>query len=100
MKIDFFLAEPEPFAAEQLLRRRAVDIGGGAAASFYSPDDLIIRKLSWFRLGREQSERQWRDLVGMLTVMKERLDVDYLRLTAEERGVTDLLGRALAKAAQ
>ncbi len=30
-----------------------------------SPEDLILRKLEWYRAGGETSERQWNDVPGM-----------------------------------
>jgi len=64
LKVDFFLAERAPFAAHQIERRRAIDVGG-VRLYFYAPEDLIVRKLMWFRLGAETSERQWRDVLGI-----------------------------------
>ena len=93
LKVDFFLAERTPFAIHQIERRRAIDIGG-ARLYFYAPEDLIVRKLMWFRLGGETSERQWRDVLGILKTEKS-LDAELLRETALEAGVADLLGRAM-----
>ena len=46
-------------------------------------------------LGQEVSDRQWRDVVGILLVQGEALDHDYLRRGAEPLDVADLLDRAL-----
>lgn len=96
MKVDFFIAENEQFARDQLARRRSVTIGAGSPLHFYAPEDLIVRKLLWYRAGGEQSERQWRDVLGILRISGQRLDMDSLRDAAKERRVEDLLGRALA----
>jgi hypothetical protein len=93
VKVVFFLAEHAPFATHQIERRRAINIAD-ARLYFYAPEDLIVRKLMWFRLGAETSERQWRDVLGILKT-GENLDVELLREAAREAGVDDLLDRAL-----
>lgn len=60
-------------------------------------EDLIVRKLHWFRLGNEHSERQWRDIAGMLRLNREGLELDRLRAAATAAGVSDLLDKAMAE---
>lgn len=57
---------------------------------FSSAEDIILNKLHWFRMGGEQSERQWRDILGVLNVQKKSLDFGYMRKWAREIGVYDL----------
>jgi hypothetical protein len=70
----------------------------GAEVFLAAPEDVVLNKLEWFRLGNEISERQWHDAVGVLKVQKDRLDKRYLAHWAAELGVTDLLQRALQEA--
>jgi hypothetical protein len=99
-KVDFFILEDSPFARKQMERRQrlTVDPREGAELYFYSPEDIVLRKLQWFRKGREVSQAQWRDILGVLKVQREGLDGDYLRTLARELGLTDLLERALEEA--
>jgi hypothetical protein len=53
------------------------------------------RKLDWFRMGGEVSERQWRDVLGVMKTQHGSLDIDYLKAWAEKLNVTDLLEQAL-----
>jgi hypothetical protein len=55
---------------------------------------VILAKLHWFRKGGEVSEKQWRDVLGVLKVQGERLDCAYLEAMAGRFGLADLLARA------
>lgn len=98
-KVDFFVAADQPWPRQQLQRRQAVTLPnnpGAARIYFASAEDVILAKLVWYRQGGETSERQWRDLVSVLTIQAGELDRPYLRRWAEELGVLDLLTRAIA----
>jgi len=58
-----------------------------------------LAKLEWFRLGGEVSERQWRDVLGILELQAGNLDLRYLHEWAKELHVRDLLESALKQAA-
>lgn len=51
-----------------------------------SPEDIILAKLEWYRMGGEVSERQWEDVLGVLKVRAGELDLDYMRRWANELG--------------
>jgi len=61
-----------------------------------SPEDTLLRKLQWYRLGGETSDRQWTDILGIVRTQGDRLDLAYLRKWAGALEVQDLLDRALA----
>jgi hypothetical protein len=100
MKIDLFLAEQSTFATRQLERRRALAVRPGISLYFYAPEDVIIRKLMWDRIGSELSDRQWRDVIGVLKLSSSILDWNELRRSAKETGVEELLSRAITDAEQ
>jgi hypothetical protein len=60
-----------------------------------TPEDVVLSKLRWYRLGGEISDRQWRDASGVLKHQAGKLDLAYLECWAGELGVADLLARAL-----
>ncbi len=99
-KVDVFIPRPRPFLQSQLARaqRQTFTFETEVSAKFASPEDTILSKLEWYRLGGEVSERQWRDILGVLKVRAGELDLDYLRKWAGELRVSDLLERALRKA--
>jgi hypothetical protein len=91
MKVDFFPAEP--LGREQIERRQRIVVRPELPALyFYSAEDLIIRKLLWFRAGGEASDRQWRDVVSIMK--SSRLDFERLFESARGEGLRELLLRA------
>ena len=97
-KIDIFVSKKRPFdrQAAERARPQAIDEGPDAPRFLVaSPEDTVLAKLEWFRLGGETSERQWWDVVGILKVTDDA-DRTYLRHWAALLNVADLLERALA----
>ena len=97
-KIDVFLPKHgSQFEKNQLANRQTqiVVIEPERPAYVAAAEDKIFAKLAWFRLGGETSERQWQDILGILTVQEGRLDCRYMRKQAELLNVADLLQRVL-----
>lgn len=98
-KVDIFVAGERPFDQQQITRRQSqVLVTPNQTAYVASPEDVVLAKLDWYRMGGQQSERQWRDVLGILEVQGERLDRAYLRQWAANLGISDLLARALRDA--
>jgi len=97
VKIDIFVMGSTPLDEVQLARRRRVQVSSRPDRFLYMhpPEDILLQKLRWFRKGGETSDRQWRDILGIVQVQGERLDQDYLQRNAVLIGVGDLLQRAL-----
>jgi len=98
-KVDIFIRKSRPFDQMQLERRRTSVIATDPEQSLYvtSPEDVILSKLEWYRMGGEVSDRQWRDILGVLKTRAGELDRDYLLKWAGELKVADLLERALSE---
>jgi arginine deiminase len=99
-KVDVFLLKPSAFDQIAFIRADLKEFGleDNARAFFVeSPEDVILNKLRWYRMGGELSERQWLDVQGVLKVQAGLLDEAYLRKWAAELGLLDLLQRAMAE---
>lgn len=96
-KVDVFVPHPRPFLQSQLARaqKQTFSFGREVSAKFASPEDTILSKLEWYRMGGEVSDRQWRDILGVLKTREGELELGYLRRWAQELKVMDLLERAL-----
>jgi len=101
LKVDFFVLGDAPFDREEFARASLASLTGGEGAQqvpIKSAEDLILRKLAWYRAGSEVSDHQWADVLGVMRAQKAKLDREYLRQWALELGVADLLTRALDEA--
>jgi hypothetical protein len=100
-KVDVFIPRPRPFLKSQLARarRQTFTLGKEVSAKFASPEDTILSKLEWYRMGADASDRQWRDILGVLKTKAGDIDLEYLYHWARELKVSNLLERAITQAA-
>ena len=96
-KVDVFIPRPRPYLRSQLARaqKQTFTFETEVSAKFASPEDTVLSKLEWYRMGGEVSDRQWRDILGVLKTRAGELDLAYLKKWAIELKVTDVLERAL-----
>ncbi len=95
-KVDVFVRKDRPFEQSAMSRRVAVDLpdAPGQPVVLHTPEDVVLFKLAWYRLGNEAAEQQFKDVVGVLQVQAGRLDDAYLDRWGADLGVADLLRRA------
>ena len=95
-KVDIFIAGDEPFAHQQLARRRLRTLEPPDQDAYVaSPEDVILAKLAWYRQGGEVSERQWQDIQGIFDIQGNGLDQEYMSQWAALLEIADLLDRAI-----
>ena len=90
-KVDFFGLGREPYDAIEFDRRRPIQIRDtGERLVVKTAEDSVLRKLWWYRLGGEVSDRQWRDVIEVLRANSGDLDEGHLDAWSGPLGVTDL----------
>jgi hypothetical protein len=92
-KCDLFVRKDRPFDVSTMSRRVSLAFPDAPNQPFWvlSPEDVILHKLKWYRLGNEASERQWLDVQNVIRAQAGKLDQDYLTHWAAELGVEDLI---------
>jgi hypothetical protein len=99
-KVDVFVLGDGLLDRRQASRRVQIEVADEDRTLLWvsSPEDQVLRKLAWYRLGQEVSDRQWRDVRAMLQVQAGILDRADLEEAARELGLIDLLHRAIREA--
>jgi len=97
IKVDFFVRGDEAFDRQEFERHRPelVQVEPERRVFVKTPEDIVLRKLHWYRLGGEVSDRQWTDVLHVIRVQGDRLDFEYVQQWAEQLELADLLERAL-----
>jgi hypothetical protein len=92
-KIDIIIPGASDYEQSRFDRGRKVQIAPDFAATFAAPEDVIIKKLQFYKIGN--SDRHLRDIAGVLKVSGERIDRDYIAAYAAQFGVGDIWQRIL-----
>ena len=90
-KTDLILKKHRPFSEAEFARRQDRRYFG-TSLSIVTPEDAILSKLEW--AAKSGSQRQLRDVAGMLQAQALLLDRDYLNHWATELGLEALLVQA------
>ncbi len=100
-KVDVFIPKDTPFDRSALARRTTVTMPDQPDEPLvvYAPEDVILFKLRWYRLGNESSQQQWKDVRGVFQTQGDRLDQSYLDRWAADLSVTDLIQRVREESA-
>jgi hypothetical protein len=95
-KVDIFILKDQPFPQIEFQRRRSqlVRQNPDQMLVLPTPEDIILQKLTWYRMTKNESQRQWRDVLGVLKLQGDRLDFEYLQKWALELELSDLLATA------
>jgi hypothetical protein len=94
-KVDLLIRKDRAFTVTEFERRSGAPLFG-RDTPVATAEDTIIAKLEWAPAG--ESERQLRDVAGILEVNGESLDRDYIGRWVEQLGLEDPWRRALGLA--
>ncbi len=99
-KVDVFVSRGGIYDCEAFSRAVRMSLEPGTREfDIVTAEDIILRKLDWYRQGGGVSERQWSDVIGVLRVQAAALDFAYLEKWAALLDIETLLARARAEAA-
>lgn len=90
LKVDFMVASMDAFDRSRFGRGRRVRTAEDREATFASPEDVILKKLVYFRDGG--SDKHLRDVAGVLRISRD-VDRGYVAEWAERLGVGDVWRR-------
>ena len=80
IKVDFWLLQDDVFDRKRFERRQVHRISGREIV-FSSPEDMILKKLLWFK--ESEIEKHLDDTLGILEI-QQNLDLHYLETWAEK----------------
>jgi hypothetical protein len=88
LKIDMMIPTKRPFDKSRFARVRRMKTDPANEANFASPEDVILKKMEYYREGR--SEKHLRDILGILKVSADLIDFDYLVRWARDLGLDEI----------
>jgi hypothetical protein len=87
-KVDVIVLPDNDAARSQWQRSVRLSIAPGAQASFISPEDVILRKMEYYKEGG--SEKHLRDIAGVLKVQGGQIDRRYITDWSARLGLSDI----------
>ncbi len=93
LKIDVMIVGGGEFDRSRLARVVRIAAAEDCEAWFASPEDVIIKKMQYFKEGG--SDKHIRDIRGVFKIMGDELDQDYIREWARTLGLSEVLEEVL-----
>jgi hypothetical protein len=88
LKVDMMVPADTAFNRSRFARVQRVKPSGDYEACFAAAEDVIIKKLEYYREGG--SEKHLRDIAGVLKISGERVDRAYIAGWASRLGLEDI----------
>ena len=85
LKVDLIVADDSLFNRSRFERSLRVKAGENSEANFASAEDVIVKKMDFFRQGG--SEKHLRDITGIIMVSGDQLDHGYIENWADQMGL-------------
>jgi len=87
IKVDFWIFQASEFDRKRFERKQKHSYGGKEIC-FSSPEDVILKKILWFK--ESEIQKHLEDAFGILEI-QQNLDFDYLKIWADKLGIQGLL---------
>lgn len=91
IKIDFYILKQDEYNRGQFQRRKRESFDKNRQAIFSSPEDIILKKLEWYKMGK--SQKHLTDIAGIIKVSRDKINFDYIDKWASQIGVADIWQR-------
>ena len=88
LKVDCFLPDQSPWSISRLSRAVRKRVRADFEAVFASPEDVILKKLEYYRLG--ESEKHLKDIEGVLSVSGDQINREYIARWSQTLGLNDV----------
>jgi hypothetical protein len=98
LKVDVIIPADTPFNRSRFARATRVEPAAEFHASFASAEDVIIKKMEYYRDGG--SEKHLRDITGVLKISGDSLDREYIAHWASELGLVSIWQAILERVSQ
>lgn len=95
LKLDFMVSAMGEFDRSRFARTRTAELAPGLEVRLASPEDVILKKLEYFRAGG--SDKHIRDIAGVLRFQGESVDAVYIQRWVERLGLTEQWDLARAR---
>lgn len=88
LKIDVIIRKKDAFDNSRFSRVRRIRPVEDTEANFASPEDVIIKKLEYYKEGG--SEKHLRDITGILKISEELIDYNYISEWVDRLGLSEI----------
>lgn len=99
-KVDIFVHKDTEFEKQLIPRSKPTELSESIEKplSVVSPEDIILLKLQWHTTAG--SDRQWSDVLGVLSVQGDKLDFGYLKKWAAILRIDQLMEKCIFESRQ
>jgi hypothetical protein len=95
LKIDVIIPANSPYEVGRFSRVRQIQVSPDFAANFASPEDVIIKKLEFYKIGG--SDKHIRDIAGVLRISGNNVNRAFIEKLSAHFGLAEIWQIALER---